>query len=716
MNGQELFGGYTARPITGERFPRRRKAGLTGDDYADILKSKAFLKMDPLQQMEIHKIIQETKGLKAEEFRKSETHREEIETQKRAGELEDNIRTILASDRTPAQKAIALWVNLGIPKKQANAMVWGERPEGEVETRVPTRRERRFGFVAGQTYVPGTYQAPERKRPPGTLIGPTTEEQRRRLLPLEERQFDEAQRQFDITFQEAKRKAKTQEELQEATLEFNEKTAANLHARETQRIENQYELETKTLALDEANSARTFRLNEAAEERATTEMYHRMGIEDKTLVQGAYEFEKGYSFKMKQLEQLAHQFDITTTTGQNQFLAQLDQRADEFNATMTEEGKQFNLTFGEDVRRFDITTEEGRNQFLATLEEQKAKRADVMTQFGGNLELAYKQLDLNIKEFGLDEERQVQVQQLALWTFELEKEQFGERQAVQRWKERQAEKELWWKEKAFKLEDKKTQALIDEVYARIETNAKTMGFEQAIAKEKMLQGWETIKIAWAELNKQAGFKVDIPTAMSADLAAVPELQDDVISWVRATIDPKTGKPFTPTTKQWEEVNLWLYGIGEEEKRPMERLGINLSAVDWFRELNLQATWKPELRGFLLACRYNDACWKRLKDVGSAMDVYTEEPEAQGLPAGAGEWSWGAAGRQVLSTITGGLSEIPFPKWGAKTTTESSGNIQQDATEIGNRIGRGSSREKMKQELLKLNWTVEDMERELGGRW
>lgn len=168
MNGQELFGGYTARPITGERFSRRKKAGLTGDDYADILKSKAFLKMDPLQQIEIRKIIQETKGLKAEEFRKSETHREEIETQKRARELEDNIRTILASDRTPAQKAIALWVNLGIPKKQANAMVWGERPEGEAEERVPTRRERKLAAIERGEDVTG--------RPPGTLIGkPPTE-------------------------------------------------------------------------------------------------------------------------------------------------------------------------------------------------------------------------------------------------------------------------------------------------------------------------------------------------------------------------------------------------------------------------------------------------------------------------------------------------------------------------------------------------------------
>ena len=168
MNGQDLFGGYTARPITGERFPRRKKAGLTGDDYADILKSKAFLKMDPLQQIEIRKIIQETKGLRAEEFRKAEAHKEEMGTQRRATELEENIRNILTSDRTPAQKAIALWYNLGIPKKQANAMVWGERPEGEAEERVPTRREQKLAAIGRDEDVTG--------RLPGTLIGkPPTE-------------------------------------------------------------------------------------------------------------------------------------------------------------------------------------------------------------------------------------------------------------------------------------------------------------------------------------------------------------------------------------------------------------------------------------------------------------------------------------------------------------------------------------------------------------
>jgi len=457
----------------------------------------------------------------------------------------------------------------------------------------------------------------------------------------ETREFEakEAEKlQEQLNWEEEKRIAKdewTEEKRQwgkefgadEATRMFDEKMRGLEYEKDVKDTDKQYELDVEKLGEEKAENIRQYNLDTIAEKHSWSESLYQRGFKNKEFMETSKEFWGTLDFN-KEKEKI---------------------RATEFGMT------------------YELDT---------------AEEANTMKRFKETLEKEYADLNLDIKKFGLDEEKEQRIAEMAMFNFALDTKQFGLDQAIQRFEEAEANKKWYWKGEYFKIDDMKARTSYINTMARIVNDAKETDLKTAIYRESIRQFDENTKLEWKKLEKEEGVEIKLSEELSTTLSDMsPDIQNEVTGCIKTTYDVKKGTNWFPKEKQMIELGGFLFGRGEGETRTKERLGINLSNDEFIRAVLSEYTWSDEMKGWIIRNRDNERCWRGMRATGAQLGVLISPDIEEKTKTGWFESGLGKTVRKIGETVKGwwpfGEKETPATETTPTTTNFAEIKAQAD---------------------------------------
>lgn len=729
---------------------RKTKAspGLTGDDYADILKSKAFLKMDPLEQIKVQREIQEIEHLRGQETREAATHGLEETELREEQERIRKIQGILESRRTPAQKAFALNYLAGVPVEQAREMVWGKR-EPTVEE--PTRRERKLKAMEAGTYETG--------RPPGALIGkPPTRPGGVQIRTIEGETIVEPAGKWGERTPEERTAAMraSEEHAEKVRAVVAGKVEARDEARITRRIQgylemgatgdwtkddviaaimgergmtaadatsltahlpSRRELEKERLDRIEAIDVRGEKMREEkkeearagrAEVREERQWWHkeRREIEEKERETekdkaqaredrirdidqlGTDMADKKYNRKIEQIK-----YEDLRKDADRKFLLDKEKLGKKpaldlkgYTDEVLKEGYAWKdslcgLGFESDfcdvawdfwqILDFNEAKETTRaTKYGVTLKDDAEREAATLTSFRSALPEIFKTLNMKVGKEGLTDGLEKQISFMALLQFALDTHTLGQPQAIAKQQQIAKGKEWWLVPDEIPLKNPKAMKAYKIAMENIVANAKADKNFWTVTNRFFSERFgKDLSLRLEELQRKGEAKMDIAPQLAADLNTLPEhTKNKALKALEAAYNAKTGKIYTPTQKESQELAAFLLGDPKKELAELNRgdLGVNLSGADYIEQTGREPFWSEGLRGLAIRMKYDSDIWTGVIEKALEKGVLgLEDLDIKGGGIGEALAKFGAAFMGVIPAIAIGKKArwSPFKKKG-----------------------------------------------------
>ena len=422
-------------------------------------------------------------------------------------------------------------------------------------------------------------------------------------IPLEERQFEykketetrefaaeqerELREQFEWEEEKRIERDKLSEEKRvwtaefgadEATRMFDERMRLFEFRKDVKDTDRQYELDVGKFGEEKAENIRKYNLDTIAEKHSWSELLHQRGFKNTEFIETS-----------------------------KQFWGTLD-----FNKAKEENrAREAGLTY-----ELDVT-----------------KEANIMDRFDNTLKREYAQLDLDIDKFGLNVDTEERVRTLALMNVALKTEQLGLDQAIQYFKEREADRTEWWNKKENELKDKNANRLLKETEAQIIRDAKETDLATAIHRQNVREHDDKMELAYAKLDKEAeeegvDFVLTIPPEFATTLSNLGvETQSEVMRLLKLTYDPKKGKNIFPNKTERNEVTNFLIGA-EDEEVENEKLGCNLPLEDYINACLSYYDWTDQMKAYALRLKTDNTLWRGVVNTARGLDVYTLDAESE----------------------------------------------------------------------------------------
>jgi len=341
------------------------------------------------------------------------------------------------------------------------------------------------------------------------------------------------------------------------------------------------------------------------------------------------------------------------------------------------------------------------------LEFDKEKEANVMDRFDKSFDLECKALDLEVKKFGLDRDKEKRISTMAILNFGLDVKRLGLDEAIQKFKAAEAKKEWYWREKEFPLKQSNAMAYYKQVMHNITQDAKEFGLKVAIHKENIRQSIADMEYKYKALEQKGETqKIEITgdTAVALDSLG-PKKKDLAVKAIAASAG------YQPTTTELQRIYNVILGeeeeISEEDKK---KLPVNLPLDEFIVDIMKKPTLSQKTKGWLIRARKDPYLW----------EGFVDEAIREGKYLGPGEEEK-TEGSSLLSTLMTPLTFGPtvvkkIKHWwrGKEPEVKPEISAEDAAREILTNLGLGTTRAQLRGALRNRGYSEEEIDRVIRG--
>jgi len=249
--------------------------------------------------------------------------------------------------------------------------------------------------------------------------------------------------------------------------------------------------------------------------------------------------------------------------------------------------------------------EEAR-QFNVTEERLLKEEANRVREFEEKLKKQYKDLDLEVKKYGLTRDVEARIAKMALWNFVLDWQKLGHDGALLKWEEAKEEKKYWWKEKEIGLKNLQAftsfMGAMDKIIGNAKTSDNLWELVNKVLGDSLGEDYVgLIKV----LNKEGKAQIEIPEELSVALDDLPSGQkDNVMECFKAAYNTKTGEWHIPNQSRMKNIGAFFLGeVGIEPKElKLDKLGCNLSFEEFCDKVLQEPFWSDADKGAVIRMR------------------------------------------------------------------------------------------------------------------
>jgi len=347
--------------------------------------------------------------------------------------------------------------------------------------------------------------------------------------------------------------------------------------------------------------------------------------------------------------------------------------------------------------------EERARQYDTTEERLREQDARAMDEFEKNLKLEYKQLDLDVKQFGLNTEIEARVAKMALLDFGLDVKKYGLDEAIHKFEVADADKKWYWREKEWPLKEKEAETKYKEVMHRVTQDAKKFGLDEAIHKENIRQFDEKMRMDWAKLDEKEKKTVafDCFDKLTTTCIGFSDTEKNELTQTWKALFNKEGQIVEPAMGDRNRAEDFVVGAEtadtDDEPRTKEELPVNMNESDYVRAVLQTTTFNRKQKAWLLWKRFTPMFWEGMqRTAGTLGNLSVVSPDIVSEEKPETHWFFKPAERALEKAKqwwTGEKSE----------ETKSTGNIREDVNTFLGEYGMDQTPEGIRKFLIGLGW-------------